>query len=298
MIHHKTCPLCSGSEVSHFLTCTDHFVTGEIFNICKCKECGFVFTQDYPEEGESGRYYDSEDYISHSNSKKGITEKAYQIARKIMLSRKRRLIRRETGLSSGNVLDIGSGTGHFLDAMKKDGWNISGLEINSKAREFAMSNFGIETLPPELMQTLPEESFDCITLWHVLEHFHEPYQLMEAIFNILKPEGVAIIALPNSCSFDCLYYGKSWAAWDVPRHLWHFSSGTFLHFALKNKFSVKGRGFLPFDVFYISILSEKYRGSHFPVFMGISNGFRFFFRSLFNKTGNSSIIYYLRKGRL
>lgn len=295
MIHHKVCPLCSSPEIAHFLSCTDHFVSREVFIICRCDKCGFTFTQDSPEESEAGRYYESEDYISHSDTKKGITDKMYQFIRRIMLNRKKRIIRKITGLSAGSILDIGSGTGHFLNTMKMAGWNIKGVEINARAREYAASCFNIDTISPEKIQTLPVNSFDCITLWHVLEHFYEPFKFMEEIARLLKSEGVAIIALPNTNSFDSKYYGKKWAAFDVPRHLWHFNSSTFSIFAVKSKFSIVEKRYLPLDVFYISILSEKYRGSKFPVLSGTIKGLRFSFRSLSNKSGSSSVIYILRK---
>jgi SAM-dependent methyltransferase len=295
MIHHKVCPLCSALEVSPYLSCTDHFVSKEVFNICKCDNCGFVFTQDIPSEEESGRYYESDEYISHSDSKKGITDKAYQLIRKFMLTRKKNLIIRTTGLSSGTILDIGSGTGHFLYTMKNAGWSNTGIEVNTRAREYAEKQFNIKTLSPEKIGSLHANSFDCITLWHVLEHFYDPFMFMEEIGRLVRPDGVVIIALPNSNSFDSKHYVKKWAAYDVPRHLWHFNPATFLAFAIKNKFSIIGKRYLPFDVFYISILSEKYKGSNFPMISGTINGLRFSIRSLFNKSGSSSVIYILRK---
>lgn len=295
MIHHSTCPLCSAEQISHFHSCNDHFVSGEVFNLCKCQNCGFIFTQDAPEETEAGFYYDSDNYISHSDSNKGIVDKTYQLIRRLMLYRKMNLIRRETGLASGSILDIGSGTGHFLNTMKSAGWSTNGIEINDKAREYSSTKFNIKTCTPEEKETLPQLSFDCITLWHVLEHFYEPDRYMEDIARLVKQNGTVIIALPNCNSFDAKYYGKKWAAWDVPRHLWHFNQTTFSFFALKNKFSIIGKQYLPFDVFYISILSEKYKGSHFPLLSGAFNGLRFTFRTVFNKSGSSSVIYILRK---
>jgi SAM-dependent methyltransferase len=295
MIHHKTCPLCTGLKISHFQTCTDHFVSREVFDICRCENCGFIFTQDTPPEPEAGRYYESDDYISHSNTKKGITEKIYQVVRRFMLLRKKNLINKITGISSGAILDIGSGTGHFLNNMKTAGWDVKGIEINEKAREYAASQFNIDTISPEKINTLPLKSFDCITLWHVLEHFYDPFRVMEDIAGFIKPGGTVLIALPNSSSFDASYYGDKWAAYDVPRHLWHFNPSTFSIFALKNKFSIIEKLYLPFDVFYISILSEKYKGSKFPLVTGTINGLRFTLRTIFNKAGCSSVIYILRK---
>lgn len=295
MIHHKVCPLCSSPEISHFLSCTDYLVSKEIFDIYRCQKCGFAFTQDSPEESEAGRYYESDGYISHSDSNKGITAKAYQLVRKIMLERKKRIIRKITGLSAGSILDIGSGTGHFLNKMKISGWDVIGVEINAKAREYAASRFDLDTIPPEKIQSLAVNSFDCITLWHVLEHFHEPFKLMEAIYRLLKSDGVAIIALPNTSSSDSNHYGKQWAAYDVPRHLWHFNPLTLSDLAGKNKFYISEKRYLPFDVFYISILSERYKGSKFPLISGTISGLIFSLYSLFKKPSSSSVIYILRK---
>ena len=295
MIHHETCPICLSPEISHFLSCTDHFLSKEVFSLCQCEKCGFRFTQDYPEESEAGRYYESDDYISHSDSRKGITEKAYQFIRTIMLKRKRRIIRKVTGLSSGNLLDIGSGTGHFLNVMKTAGWSIKGVEINDGAREYSATRFGLDIIVPEEINTLTPGFFDCITLWHVLEHFHEPFEYMMDINRLLKPDGVCIIALPNCASYDSEYYGKEWAAYDVPRHLWHFNSSAFSFFAERNGFKITGNLNLPFDVFYISILSEKYKGSRFPMISGFFIGILFSVRAVFSRNRNSSVIYLLRK---
>jgi SAM-dependent methyltransferase len=295
MIRHSSCPLCSSPEIHHFLTCTDRFLTKEEFEICKCPRCGFGFTQDYPDQSEAGRYYESDEYISHSDSSKGITDKAYQTVRRIMLRRKMMLIRSMTGLSRGSILDIGSGTGHFLNTMKRSGWETKGIEINAKAREYSASKFNIDVISPERIYSLDGNSFDCITLWHVLEHFYDPDGYMKEVHRILKPEGYCFVALPNSDSYDCRHYGKEWAAYDVPRHLWHFNNPAFSLFAEKNWFTISGTLDLPFDVFYISILSEKYKGSRFSVLSGIINGFLFSLRSFFDKTGSSSVIYILRK---
>jgi SAM-dependent methyltransferase len=298
MIHHSSCPLCASPEIDHFLTCVDHFLTKEEFEICKCSSCGFIFTQDSPEESEAGRYYESEEYISHSDSRKGITDKAYQAVRRIMLRRKMKLIRSLTGLSKGSILDIGSGTGHFLSTMKSSGWETKGIEINTKAREYSTSKFNIDVISPEQINSLGDNSFDCITLWHVLEHFYDPDSYMREIHRMLKPQGYCFVALPNGDSYDCRHYGKEWAAYDVPRHLWHFNNRAFSLFAGKNRFTISGTFDLPFDVFYISILSEKYTGTRFPVISGAIDGFIFSLRSFLNKAGSSSVIYFLRKSEV
>jgi ubiquinone/menaquinone biosynthesis C-methylase UbiE len=178
--------------------------------------------------------------------------------------------------------------------MKKAGWNGSGIEINSKAREFSASKFGLEIIPPEQMSTLPAASFECITLWHVLEHFHDPFRYASVIHRLLKPGGICVVALPNCSSFDSIHYRFSWAAYDVPRHLWHFTPATFKYFAAKTGFKLVKTIALPLDVFYISALSEKYKGSRMHFLKGIIKALWFSILCLFRNEKNSSLIYILR----
>jgi ubiquinone/menaquinone biosynthesis C-methylase UbiE len=295
MVHHKVCPLCSSEKTGLQFKCNDHFISGKDFALFKCSACDFLFTQDYPEETEIGRFYESDKYISHSNTSEGISNKIYRIVRSIMLNKKKELIKKITGLKNGVILDIGSGTGHFAATMKKAGWLAEGIEINEKVRNFSRSHFGLEIYPPDKIPAFEANSFDCITLWHVLEHFHDPFKYISEIYRILKPGAVCVIALPNSSSFDAAYYNRFWAAWDVPRHLWHFNPDTFSIFSGKSGFLLINLRVLPLDVFYISYLSEKYKGSALPFLKGISKAVIFAFLSVFNKRRSSSVIYILRK---
>jgi SAM-dependent methyltransferase len=297
MVHHKECPLCLSEKISLHLECTDHFISKEVFKVYKCIECGFKFTQDHPEEAEIGKYYESDNYISHSDTSKGFSNKLYRLARKIMLRRKLGIIRKATGLDKGTLLDIGSGTGHFADIMKRAGWQVSGIEINEKARDSSISNFGLEVYEPGNISSLKPGTFDCITLWHVLEHFQDPFKYAEEIIRLLKPDGICVIALPNSASFDAEHYEKFWAAYDVPRHLWHFNPATFRRFTDKAGFKTEKLLTLPLDIFYISILSEKYKGSGIHLLKGIAVAKIYAFASFFKKVRSSSVIYILRKRR-
>jgi SAM-dependent methyltransferase len=295
MVHYDKCPLCSSEDINDWLQVTDHFLTREEFTLVKCLKCGFVFTQDYPDNLAIGRYYESAGYISHNDSAGGFSASLYRSVREFMLKRKRKLICKVTGLKNGTILDIGSGTGHFLSVMKKEGWQIKGIEINNQAREFSIAEFGLEILPPENIGSLPAGSFDAITLWHVLEHFQDPFNYAAEIFRMLKPGSFCLIALPNCSSYDAIHYKDFWAAYDVPRHLWHFTPDTFKTFAEKSGFSINSIRTLPLDVFYISILSEKYKKTSLYFIKGILGGLRFFFLSLFNKKRSSSLIYLLQK---
>ena len=295
MAHHNICPLCDSENVVHFLQTRDYFLTREPFELFKCSGCGFIFTQDYPEPDNMNRYYESDDYISHNDSARGLLNNLYRISRSFMLRRKKSIVRRHTRLGKGNLLDIGSGTGHFISFMKKAGWEVKGIEINDKAREFSVSHFGLEVIPKELISSLASGSFDCITLWHVLEHLQDPFKYAAEISRLLKPGGICITAHPNCSSFDARYYKESWAAWDVPRHLWHFTPETFRLFSEKAGFTVSKIISLPPDVFYISALSERYRESKFPFISGFVKGMGFLLRSLFKTAGSSSLIYILKK---
>lgn len=293
MVHLSKCPLCDSENITNYLRCRDHFLSGEIFELSRCRSCGFVFTQDHPDEKESAKYYESDEYLSHNTGSGGFVSLIYRISRKIMLIRKRRLIVRAAGMKTGRLLDMGSGSGHFLSAMKNAGWDVTGMEINDKARSLSEELFGLKVIPPGRIDALETGTYDCITLWHVLEHFHDPFFYAREIKRLLKDEGICIVALPNAASYDAAHYSGSWAAYDVPRHLWHFTPETFRLFSGKAGFHVKKILPLPPDVFYISVLSEKYKGSGIFFIKGIIRGIWFSVRSLFRKHRSSSLVYIL-----
>ena len=294
MVHHSECPLCSSENIELHLRVKDYFISKEEFDIARCTECSFIFTRAYPDIGSMGRYYESDEYISHSDSSRGLLNKIYKLVRTRMLLKKRGIVRKATGKSSGSILDIGSGTGHFARIMKTAGWDSKGIEINKAAREISIEKFDIDVIAPENISSLGSGCFDCITLWHVLEHFHAPFQYAADIKRLLKPGGICIIALPNSNSTDAHYYSNFWAAWDVPRHLWHFNPETFRIFAEKNGFELMKVKRLPLDVFYISIISERYKGSGISFISGMIKAAIFAFRASFNIRMSSSLIYILR----
>lgn len=293
MVHYNECPLCQRKNISLLFVCKDHFISKEKFPLFRCNECGFIFTQDHPDKLHIANYYNSDDYISHSNTSKGITNRLYQAARKFMLKRKAGIVREASGLRTGKLLDIGCGTGHFAGYMKENGWSVQGIEINEEARDFAKTRFGIDVKQPSEISMLQDGAFDCITLWHVLEHFDDPIEYASQIKRLLKPGGKCIFALPNCNSFDAEHYSGYWAAWDVPRHLWHFSPSTFMIFAEKTGFSSGALKNLPLDVFYISAMSEKYKGSNFSLVTGLLKGLWFSARSIKNIRRSSSLIYIL-----
>jgi len=224
----------------------------------RCGECEFVFTTPRPALEKIGDYYKSEDYVSHSSTKKGIVNRAYNIVRNYTLNKKVKLV--ETLVSDKHLLDIGAGTGHFLSRAASSGFRVTGLEPDEDARRVARELNGVELRELGDLYELKTESFDAITMWHVLEHVYNLNQDLAQIVSLVKKNGVLIIAVPNYTSFDAEYYREFWAAYDVPRHLYHFSPD-----AIKNIVEKTGLRFekmvpMKFDSYYVSMLSEKYRG--------------------------------------
>jgi len=290
-----SCPVCENDKFSPYLSCKDYLASKEKFTIMTCDKCGFAFTQDFPRENEIGRYYDAPEYISHSDTQKGIVNSLYHLARKITLRSKARLIIKNSRKKDGELLDIGAGTGYFLNKMRDKGWNVTGVEKSEQARLYAKNRFGIDCYPSDYLFKLPEKSEDVITMWHVLEHVEKLNETFAAIYKTLRKDGIAVIALPNKESYDADNYREYWAAYDVPRHLWHFSPSDFTRLAEKHGFSVKKMKPMYFDAFYISLLSEKNRGASLATVKGFLNGGVFFFWSLTKTSKCSSIIYILRK---
>lgn len=291
----QVCPVCLQKEFSTFLNCTDYFVSEENFKLKECNSCGFKITENIEDEENIGRYYQSENYISHSNTSKGLVNAVYHRVRNYMLGRKRRLVEKSAGIQKGNILDVGTGTGFFLNEMKEYGWQVTGIEKSDDAREFAKAEFKLDNLPSEELFKLEEKSFDVITLWHVLEHIHKISENMDAFFRLLKSNGKLIIAVPNHESYDAKHYGKFWAAYDVPRHIWHFAPSQMKQLGKKHGFKLNALHTMPFDSFYVSMLSEKYKKSSFGLIKGIIHGKISWLGSLINKAKCSSVIYVFEK---
>ena len=222
-IIHTECPLCGSKKLQHQFSCKDQFATGEEFSICKCEDCSFVFTQNIPDENEIGRYYESPTYISHSDTNKGFINRCYHIVREIMLRRKAALVNSLVGSDKTHLLDYGAGTGYFARAMQRLDWDVTAIEKSEQARKYSQEQFGFEMLPVEALDDCEAGCFDVVTMWHVMEHIQDINGFWGKLHHILDDSGIAVIALPNSASYDAQAYREHWAAYDVPRHLWHFS---------------------------------------------------------------------------
>ncbi len=255
----------------------------------RCSECDFLFTTPRPPIEKIGDYYKSEEYVSHSSTKKGIVNRAYNVVRNYTLKTKIKLV--ETLVSDKKILDIGAGTGHFLSQAAASGFQVTGLEPDVDARRVAKELNGIELRELSDLYELSAVSFDAITMWHVLEHVYNLNQDLSQIASLLKQNGVLIIAVPNYTSFDAEYYKEFWAAYDVPRHLYHFSPETIKNIVEKTGLKFEKMVPMKFDSYYVSMLSEKYRGG------GIVNAMRIgWLSNVKAKNGKySSQIYIFRK---
>lgn len=238
-----------------FLSVKDHSVSGENFELYHNQDLDLLVTQPQPQIKDLGKYYESEDYISHTDGKRSLFEKLYHLIKNIAIKNKLNLINALQG-QKGNLLDIGAGTGDFLKAAINDGWKTTGIEPSEKAKSIAMQK-GVSFAAD--LTSLEDHSFDVITMWHVLEHVPDLEVQIKELKRLLKPTGTILVAVPNFNSYDAKHYGKFWAAYDVPRHLWHFSKTAIRKLFANENLQLEKVLPMKFDAFYVSLLSEKYK---------------------------------------
>lgn len=261
-LNHNHCPLCGAAGISKVFTVKDHSVTQERFEIFHCASCQLRFTHPAPPPSVIGNYYQSENYISHTDTSKGFINRLYRLVRKITIGGKKKLVKKNTARTTGSLLDVGSGTGYFAMAMKNAGWQVTALEPDEGARKIALQQLALELLPVEVLFHLPEKSFDAITLWHVLEHVHDVKKYLAAFKKLLTETGKLFIAVPNYTSHDAKVYKEHWAAYDVPRHLYHFTPHTMQRLATDMDLKITAIKPMWFDSFYVSLLSSRYKNGH------------------------------------
>jgi SAM-dependent methyltransferase len=295
LIHYQVCPLCSSTEIAEALTARDHTVSQETFSIWECGDCTLRFTQDVPDAASIGVYYKSEDYISHTNTRKGLVNSLYHMVRRQTLSDKHRLLCSATRLKHGKLLDIGAGTGAFVAHMKENEWDVTGLEPDETARQVALTENNVTLAPVSDFYSLPVDSYDAITLWHVLEHVHDLHSYIGQLARLLKKEGRIFIAVPNYTSHDAAVYRGAWAAYDVPRHLYHFSPDAMEDLLTRHGLQLQVTRPMWYDSFYISMLSEKYRNGKGNMVRAGWTGFISDVRAFVDKSKCSSLIYVIGK---
>lgn len=294
-IHYKHCPVCKSDELQNIFAVKDYTVSKHEFMIVECKNCTARFTQDVPAQDEIGAFYKSDNYISHTDTGKGLVNKLYKKVRGVTMRQKTAIIKKYTHLQKGALLDVGCGTGSFLHAMHLQGWNVTGLEPNAGARSLAEKLHSLQVLPSHEIFNLSADNYNAITMWHVLEHVHQLHEYTEQLVKLLTTDGSLFIAVPNYTSKDARTYGKYWAAYDVPRHLYHFSPQSME--VLMQQHGLKIVHHLPmwFDSFYVGMLSSKNKSGRTDFISSGLHGLSSNINALGNVKECSSIIYIAKK---
>ncbi len=290
-----TCPSCQ-YKTHQLFTCKDYSVSGDLFDIYECPHCSLRITEPQPDESQLYRYYQSESYVSHSDTKKGIINRLYHIVRKKNTLTKLNIVNRVAHNKKGNLLDIGCGSGYFLSVCHRHQWSVNGIEPNEQARNLAENRIH-QHIYSSIHEPLNEgKKFDLITLWHVFEHLSDIQASAEQLKSLLLDQGIIVLAVPNYMAFDGQHYASHWAAYDVPRHLHHFSPTSMEYLLHQHNLRIEQIIPLRFDSYYVSMLSEQQKGSGkiSQLIKGGYNGFRSNRRAA--KTGNySSLIYIIKK---
>jgi len=288
------CPICNNTNFENHINSIDYSVSKEKFSIVKCTNCNFHFTNPRPTDSELGKYYISDHYISHNNTSKNLFEKTYQFIRNIAIKGKYKLV--TSYFKTGTILDIGCGTGDFLNTFKIKNWETKGVEPSDIARKQAIENHNLDVDESTDLRDLKGE-YNVITMWHVLEHVTELNQTVEQLNRLTTKNGKVIIAVPNHKSYDCSFYKKYWAAYDLPIHLHHFSKETISTLFEKHGFSlIKTKG-MKFDSFYVSMLSEEHKSGKKNYIKASCVGLISNLYGLFTKRGYSSHIYVFEKSK-
>jgi 2-polyprenyl-3-methyl-5-hydroxy-6-metoxy-1,4-benzoquinol methylase len=289
----SNCPVCQKNTFEKYLEVQDYTVSQEKFQIVACKSCGFKFTNPRPDENEIGEYYKAESYISHTNTSEGLIAKIYHAVRKYTLKGKLNLIN-SIYPQKGKLLDVGCGTGMFLNEARENGWKVNGIEPDSGARQIA-EEINKATIKTEILSSFQNEQFNIITMWHVLEHIHLLNETVDWLKERLSENGSLIIAVPNHKSKDAEIYQAQWAAYDVPRHLYHFSQKSIKQLFEQKGFRLEKTLPMKFDSFYVSMLSTKYQTGKINYFKAFMDGLKSNLDAGTDNGNYSSLIYVFKK---
>lgn len=293
----EPCPLCGASGPIPYANCTDFTVSKESYTLMRCPSCGVVYTLDPPSQEEMYRYDMPKlnQKIKLGDSPSGLIGQLYYRVRQRMLLKKVRIVESQAYRSGGSLLNYGAKTGFFSAKMERRGWKVTSVERYHEERLFSLEMFHHRMIDVKEMDQLHAGTFDVITMWHVFEHSHNPNQLLDRFYELLRPGGILVMACPNIRSTDAMHYGPYWAAYNVPRHLWHFDPNSISNLAYRHGFTLMHHEKMPFDSFYISILSEKYLRHRMPFLRGMIQGLHSWRISLTRRSKSSSLVYVFRK---
>lgn len=276
-MEHKNTPLLLAK-------CKDHLVSHEQFSVVLDKASQIASTHPQPAAHLLPAYYQSDEYISHGTKQRSVFSLLYALIQKRMFGIKRQWLSNGTQ-QAPRYLDYGCGTGALVRYLTAKGWDAHGVEPNAKARK-VFNNLKVVSSLGELTPA----PFDVIGLWHVLEHVPNPTETLAELIDILTPQGKLFLALPNFNSYDAAFYSNEWAGYDVPRHLWHFSSHGIVQLCESLGLKHTKTNGMFFDAFYVSYLSEKHRRKCFPFVRGFFIGLWSNIRA--KKTGEYSAMLY------
>ena len=287
------CPVCKQNGSTHYLSCKDYVASGEEFNLDQCTSCGFVFTNPRPEFNDCGRYYESDKYVSHQDNDKSLVLFLYRWVRNRNLKWKLKVISKHQK-KIGEILDYGCGLGNFLNYCKEQGWKSTGMDVSENARNVVKHRYNIDVYPNSEIKDQTEKKYDVISLWHVLEHVYDLDETILEFHRILKDEGTVYIAVPNRKSHDAEHYKEKWDAYDVPRHIYHFSPHDMNLLMDRFGFKIVEKRGMFYDAFYVSMRSEMHSGKGMKILRGFYRGLV----SNFKASGNhnySSMLYVIKK---
>ncbi len=291
----KPCPLCGASGQIPYAGCTDYTVSKEHYTLMRCPSCGMVYTLDPPSQDKMAQYDKLGLKLKLGDSPSGLIGKLYYRVRSYMLGRKAHIVESQSYRTAGTLLNYGAKTGFFSHRMERRGWKVISVEKYHEERQFSLEMFHHRMIDLNEMDKLRPGTFDVITLWHVFEHNPHPDKLLDRFYDLLRPGGILVMACPNICSTDAMHYGPYWAAYDVPRHLWHFSPTSLCNLVHKHGFTLMHHESMPFDSFYISILSEKQMRHKLAFIRGFLYGLHSWLVSLSKRGKSSSLVYVFRK---
>lgn len=254
------CALCGGRDEEHFLERGDRLHTSlATFRYVRCRRCGLIYLNPRPIQGAMESYYPDR-YEGFITEKENCI---FRLGAQYRMVKRCRAVMARHGLSKGRLLDIGCATGDFLAAMRRQAWEVYGVEPVRLAAQEAQRRLG-EKIFDGLLEdaSFPDAYFDVVTLWDVLEHLHDPVSSLSEIHRILRPDGLMVLGVPHLASFDAALFGRYWIGWDAPRHLYAFDSDVL-------KALLSNAGFIAYDrscfyggygAFYLSLrfyLEEK-----------------------------------------
>ena len=287
-----TCPVCNHDQFEEHLQCKDHMVTRQEFTITRCINCDFLFTNPRPNFEELPKYYNSQEYISHTDKSNNLINLIYKVARVFTLKNKFKLL---SSLTEGrSILDFGCGTGDLLKECKKNQWNVYGFEPDQQARTIAHKKINADIFS-DLQQLQSLKDISVVTLWHVLEHVSELNETISQLKSTISNNGKMIVAVPNPDSYDANHYQQYWAAYDVPRHLYHFSQQSIKKLMTKHELKIINTLPMKLDSFYVSLLSEKYKSGSSNYAKSFINGCKSNYYAKLNNNNYSSLIYIVSK---